>query len=285
MNRERPVLVLLDASVLRRGHFADGSLRIERMPWGRSELEVRIPGFRKRPDHQQEWLRQQVRCVPTIARLVRERVIEGYVSQEIQFEKGMGRFDEPVIGNVFWGVPLKTARVPVCRSRFIQGGWGEAFGKEGILYLCRTLRQMQTARARALSEMPELREHFHDFEKESLRSLGIFQSICKGLADAHLRDAYHLWTAERNGLDFFCIADRKFQNAIDTVRRHHGLPLKCKLVTPEELLDRVGVSELDSPPLQDGWFYDRWGFGEPVGMPRRPKVLERLKTYFGGRLR
>lgn len=184
----KPLRVLLDTSVLRRGHFATGAIKTQRLRWGDAEIDSKIPGFTKRPDHKDEWTQRQIQCIPTIARLISDGVIKGYKSKEIQFEL-IEAYNEPRIGNVFRDAPLKEARVPVYRSRFIQGGYGATFGKEGLLHVCRSLRDLDPERANEILSMPLCQDHFDEFESDSLRSIGIFHSVSRNISEKHLVDA------------------------------------------------------------------------------------------------
>ena len=85
-------------------------------------------------------------------------------------------------------------------------------------------------------------------EQENLLRLERFKSLCRGLSKKHYPDAFHLWTAETNRLDYFLTMDRKFPRALSTNRR---LDFRCKAVSPDELLNSLGVSERDPFPYTD----------------------------------
>jgi hypothetical protein len=86
------------------------------------------------------------------------------------------------------------------------------------------------------------------FEQENLLQLGQFKSLCRGLSEKHYPDAFHLWTAETNHLDYFLTMDRKFPRALSTNR---NLDFRCRAVSPDELLGCLGISKRDPFPYTD----------------------------------
>jgi hypothetical protein len=261
--------VLIDTSVLSEGHFARHETGIEAIPGYRRKLEMRIPGFVRRPVHHNRWRREQELCIPTIARLINEVRIEGLISREIQLEHARALKHEPCIGNVFSCVSLGEARVPVGRNRFFRGRHsGASWQREGLVALCRELLQIEPNEVAQQLTRPGLNSHFDEFERRSLLDLATFHEICRGITETHYPDAYHLWTAERNEMDFYCMIEKRFPNEVDRKQRQRRLRLRCQIVTPDGLLKKLGITELYPIPLREGWFYDRSGIGEELPKDR-----------------
>lgn len=69
--------------------------------------------------------------------------------------------------------------------------------------------------------------------------------------------------------------EKRFPDEVARLERQHGLPINCNVVTPEQLLARLGLAPLDPPPLRDGWFYDLSGASEPVIFVNNEPLSER----------
>jgi len=70
-----------------------------------------------------------------------------------------------------------------------------------------------------------------------------FQQIRIAIGDAHVDDAYHLWTAEEAALDAFLTMDRRFWN----VAKHgfRALDSTVLVMTPKELGEHLGLQPVD----------------------------------------
>ncbi|HZK14733.1 MAG TPA: hypothetical protein VFC55_09440, partial [Desulfobaccales bacterium] len=85
-----------------------------------------------------------------------------------------------------------------------------------------------------------------------IKSLNRFKELCCALDEKHYPDAFHLWTAEVNGLDFFLTADRKFINVMSKTSRSQ---LKTKPIAPVDFLDYLGIKEKELMPIPDYDFH------------------------------
>lgn len=72
-----------------------------------------------------------------------------------------------------------------------------------------------------------------EFERWNLARLHEFVELCRAVGPTRLGDAFHLWTALCNGLDYFLTTDRKF---LDALRRN--------ATDPELLVRAVSATEL-----------------------------------------
>lgn len=105
------------------------------------------------------------------------------------------------------------------------------------------------------------------FEIDSLRSIRWFQLLCERFAHPKGKehptnhesypDAFHLWTCERNSLDAFLTLDTTLQNTVDNFRRGKKCRIKIntQVLQPLEVLEKLGIQELDPVPIEAGRFY------------------------------
>ena len=99
-----------------------------------------------------------------------------------------------------------------------------------------------------LKRTPKLWNSLTLFERASIKRLQSFKSLCRHLPKNHFPDAFHLWTAEANGLDYFLMVDRKFANAVQGIS---GLNFRCRPISPEGLLKALSVPEIVPNPFSN----------------------------------
>ena len=100
-----------------------------------------------------------------------------------------------------------------------------------------------------------------DYYRQNFANLKRFREICEPITkntkakqdkkDEQIRDAFHLWTAEVNNLDYFLTADKKFINLM-TVSSKIDLPTPP--IAAATLLEKLGISKLDPLPVMDDRF-------------------------------
>ncbi|MGA2725713.1 MAG: hypothetical protein ABSG79_25300 [Bryobacteraceae bacterium] len=74
-----------------------------------------------------------------------------------------------------------------------------------------------------------------------------YLAIIKTVGDAHLGDAFHLWTAEEASLDVFLTMDKRFWNL--AYNQRHNLKSAVSVVTPKQLCDDLGLPPTDIKKL------------------------------------
>jgi hypothetical protein len=69
---------------------------------------------------------------------------------------------------------------------------------------------------------------------------------------------FHLWTAERHCLDALLTLDRKLPRLVDRVRneKKQEIAISIEVLRPLDLLQRLGISESDAVPINNGQFYN-----------------------------
>lgn len=241
------ISVLVDLSVRRYAVFTE-DVRIEkRINWGGREHTSLIAGWKRKRDRSatEAWLQKQISCLPTIARLAEEGAVECYSYPELMFEemRGSGGM-RGTFGDLFAGVNMKGCLSVVNRPRFRQNvDFSEYLRKKGLAEFCDFLLKLDPS---LLRKAPEFWNTLPAFEQENLMHLELFKSLCRRLPERHYSDAFHLWTAEANGLDYFLMVDKKFVNALGGIR---DFDFRCRPILPEQLLSALGITEIDPHPF------------------------------------
>jgi hypothetical protein len=76
-----------------------------------------------------------------------------------------------------------------------------------------------------------------------------FLQIRKATGDAHVDDAYHLWTAEEAALDGFLTMDKAFRNVVDHERK--AINSTVLVMTPKELGEHLGLQPVEIERLAE----------------------------------
>jgi hypothetical protein len=254
MGEDGPVKILIDRNVQARAVQSEPAVREQTIRWGKTDVTSEFHGYRGKRLPEGEWLVRQIKCLPTIARLAKEGRVLLFSSEELFFEsftaaRGLAGWS----GDLFRGVKISSVPAAVERSYFRQtidfgkhasGASQAEFYEEFLLKIDET------------TIVPLLEEHMDlpAFDLQNLRSVGRFRELCAGLDSSdHRRDAFHLWTAEANGLAYFLTMDRRFINVMTQTKKTE---LPTVPICPEDLLDALGGIERDLMPLKEGEFHD-----------------------------
>jgi|SRR6266404_3291895 len=246
----KKISMLVDLSVRRHAVFAEvKDVQIEkRINWGGREHTSVIAGWKRKPDRSatDPWLQKQISCLPTIARLAKAGTVDCYFSLELMFEENRGSGGmHGTFGDLFAGVKIKSCLPVVNRPRFRQNvDFGEHLREEGLPEFCDFLLKLDPSLLRL--HAPEFWNALPAFEQQNLLQLERFKSFCRRLSKRHYSDAFHLWTAEANALDYFLTVDGKFVNAVRSIRDFN---FRCKPISPEQCLSVLGITEIDPHPF------------------------------------
>lgn len=225
--------------------------------WGDMELTSEIAGYKRKlprnPEH--KWVQKQIECLPTIARLGQEGRLEFLTYNEIHFEGSQrpGGYPGNLMGDLFSGVNMSKIPPAIERSRIQGMDIREYVQRDVMINFCKFLLGVDE---RQMLGIPEICKRFPDFERASLENLERFRRLCDGLSIKQYPDAFHLWTGEVNGIDYFLTTDGKFIRAMTESKR---IELPCTHISPEELLNDMGVDELDPFPFEADQFYTFFG--------------------------
>jgi hypothetical protein len=252
----KPVSVLVDNCITSLSDIMVPTGKEDEISWVGGTKKYTISGYiRKSPRNENEqWLQRQIDALPTIARLARDGGISCHTYSELEYEAMLrpGSFPANIIGDLFENVEFSRVNAPITRSRFFSGD--ERFvQREAVIDFCKWLHD---PKVESLADRTDFQRLLPEFELNNLRHVGRFRDICQGLSKKQFPDAFHLWTAEVSGLDYFLSTDKKFIQAITKLDK---TDLPCKPISPEDLLSELGVTERDPFPYEEGQFYNLFG--------------------------
>ncbi len=260
--------IMIDSGIVFHPEFAKVATQEVSGSWGENSYLTNIPGLmRKEP--RKDVQQRQKEALFTIGRLIREERIEAYTYAELTFEQVRGKFEHSRF-NALENCNIRRCCPAIERSKFFSTTnitavfekGGEKDRKKGIV--SEGVDQIASVEfLRSLTkEMVETLilcvPNLSQFEIESLRNIHWFQHLCEQLPGPEdYPDALHLWTAERNSLDAFLTLDAKLQRKVASIRGCKKCPIKMKtqLMRPLELLEKLGIQELDPVPIEAGRFY------------------------------
>lgn len=264
--------MLLDTGVLSHSEFAVHATKQVSGCWGNRNVVAPIHGFvRKAADRNTDYQKQQ-EALFTVGRLIREGHVEAYTYVEILFERmrGKGRF--PVCD------ALKASDIQGCpsaleRSKFFKtldfremiskGGRKDrkAGVEPGTATQIAFLKWLCSLRKEGINALIEhaVQIGLDEFEVESLRNIEWFQFLCQrsGSPENYV-DVFHLWTAERNGLDAVLTLDKKLPNLLSHVGKEKvkKIEIRAQVLRPLDLLQKLGIDKPDPVPMDPDRFYD-----------------------------
>ena len=203
----RPFTVLLDGMIRPWGITHEWVLEDQTVNWGPLTLTVPVatvaPKPKLGPEH--EWLQEQLDCLPRIAELAERGHIKCFTTNEIEFET--------------WGRPGVTGKAT-----------------EFDLFRNVAIKKIPPAVGRSFlwpfnnGEWKERKDAFLDGIRNDR-----FLKLKEAIGSTHAADIFHLWSAEKAGLDCFLSADRKFINA---VRNQKRVLIRVCVLSPSELCER-----------------------------------------------
>ncbi len=232
--------------------------------WGR------ICRFRKKihddPEHQ-----KQIDALFTVGRLIRECKVNGFTYNELHFESIRGPGQEPEF-NAFSECTIERCTAPIERSKFFKtvslseyvSKGGKKDRKKGIpqtsfsqiAFIEWLLKLGSSDLDSAVKWAEEI--GLTDFELESLNRIDWLRFVCERFASReNYPDAFHLWAAERNGIDVFLTLEKKLPNKVQQIKseKNANFRIGTEVLRPLEFLKNLGVSELDPVPVKPGRFY------------------------------
>lgn len=234
--------LLIDNSAVSRGILAE-TLSVEAPNFGNRLLLYRA---KEAPGAEAAWIRDQTECLPTIARLAREGAIFLFTYDELRNEawRSPSAFPAQHFGALFRQVAVEEVPPAIRRDLFFQMSMSEYMDRKALLEFCDWLLQID---GDALAAKFSL---LSDFEKQNLRHIQRFRDICAPIKRSLRGDAFHLWTAETNGLSGFLTMDQSFGNRAAKIAL-----ASCPPIFPSTLLADLGVRKRDRMPFKYGRRY------------------------------
>lgn len=249
------VKLLIDNSVDSLAKIMQGAAKEQHLLWGDRFHTVRIVGLKRKAERSEDevWLRRQIECLPTMARLGRQGPLIFHTYDELTMEawRRPGSYPALPIGDLFNGIAYQHVGPAVERSRIFASDLFTE--REELIDFCNWLLCADVERVLA---NPAIAVKFPKFERDNLANVQRFRDICDGLSERQFPDAFHLWTGEVNDLHFFVTTDRKFIRAMRDTKR---IELLCNPISPEELLDEMMIEVRDPFPFEPDQFYTVWG--------------------------
>ncbi|HEY3742990.1 MAG TPA: hypothetical protein VGL53_24255 [Bryobacteraceae bacterium] len=174
------------------------------------------------PRDDEAFIAEQLPYLAALCKVAREGGCEFYTTFELKMEEFRQRGpDEGYLGiNLIRGVPMKETRSPIPRS--IAGGAGGNIG---------------------LTENEQM-DFFRSIQHPR------FLQIRKAVGEAHIDDAFHLWSAEEESLDVFLTLDGRFKRVVFTQTKH--INSSVAVLHPMELCEEMGLAPLDIDQLAAG---------------------------------
>jgi hypothetical protein len=234
-----PVSALIDTSVWRLAEFARPvKVRQTVTMLGREQT---LPTLAmKRIGPYEPWKERQIESLPTIARLACEGAIKLFDYDELELETLKGTILGGVVTHLLAKAPIFRAKSPIERSRFQQMDMQQYVDKSTFVKFCRWLLSLSTVQIEKSHDLSTGFSHPGSIES--------FKEIFSNLPETHYPDAFHLWTAEINGLDYFLSADKKFASVMTITKETR---LNTKVIAPRDLVESLGITKLDPLPIAD----------------------------------
>ncbi len=93
MISERPITVLVDNCINSLSDSMQGIIKEQKIIWGDTIHEVKVLGYERKPmpNADQEWKREQIKCLPTVGRIAREGKSSCIRTMNYKMSHGNGR--------------------------------------------------------------------------------------------------------------------------------------------------------------------------------------------------
>lgn len=206
------IKVLIDRNIERNAITHQSVERLKSIHWGGQNYSLSVVERQKIPLREDERFRnEQLPYLATVTELARAGDVMLFTSFELRMERIRQRAIGPgYVGlDMLDGVKVDTVRAPVDRTIAIA-----PFGRSSGL---------------------------NKAEQENfLRSIrdSRFVAIRNVVGEAHIVDAFHLWTAEVSDLDVFLTMDKRFLNVIEQERKK--IQSSVAVRSPRELCETLG---------------------------------------------
>lgn len=171
------------------------------------------------PRDDENFRAEQLPYLATVCNLAKEGRLQFFTSHEMRMEKlrQKGRCEGYLGINLLQDVPVKSVRGPVQRA-FLIGPTG----------------------THGVTEEEQM-EFFRSIQHPR------FLQIRNATGDAHIDDAFHLWTAEEAALDTYLTMDQRFWRVVNQKKKI--VDSVVLVMTPKELCEHLNVQPTDIEKL------------------------------------
>jgi len=189
----------------------------------------------QRRPRRNDWRQDEIDLLPQLGQLIRAGKIHAYSTFELENEHfRVLRLPSTMEEDIFAGCDFTLLGQPFDRSK-----WGlsldQLMDKQALILFCKNIFLNSTdSKIEDFIRSMRTNPHYNlsPFEEKCLRSRKQFQSMCRGVAETHIPDLWHLWTAEMHGLDAMITHDRKLTNVV----ARQKVTLKCKAMLSSTFL-------------------------------------------------
>ncbi len=215
-----PVSVFLDANIQKGAVDLRWIKERRHITWGDITQEVEVEAVRPRSPRSSKneaWLQSELDLVPEIGEAARREEIVCFDNQEVRFELHNLRYGGLVRSRMsaLHGVTIRKVPPPLPERAVVIGG-GASWEQQKKLWV-------SWLRSCADPRYAELRS--------ALGTLGT-------LAENTLVDLYHLYSAEKAGLNIFLTLDKN--SLVEPLRSQNQTKPGVSVLYPSELLARLG---------------------------------------------
>jgi hypothetical protein len=204
------------------------------------------------PHDTEPWLSEQIEWLPTIAKKADLKGIQLYSYPELRNES-WHRSVINKVGFVFADIEITEVDSAVERSYFQQSDLDSHLKKTRITDFYKSLLNFDPSKTDF--SLPVYKRLPLDMIN-NLKNIDRFKTICKGVSDNQLLDAFHLCSAETNNMDYFLTVDRKF---IRVMTQSKSIDLPCPPVSPSQLMEKLDEDDKTPFKYQKGEFVDFFG--------------------------
>lgn len=205
----KPHKVFADTMILKFGVIRRPAIEWRGVRWG--PIEQRLPVYTMAPPERAipEWLKKEVNCLRAVATFALEGRVEIYINDEIRLEVASTKYGSLVSGreSLFYGVKIKTIPPP--------------FEYDRIIVHWQDTRQ----------DIDRHRENILGTKRDQR-----FNQLKDALGANKNADAFHIYSAEKAGLDYYLTMDRKL---INSIRNQRGVTFNIKVLYPSEFVAEI----------------------------------------------
>jgi hypothetical protein len=214
--------VLVDRSLERHAGTHATRMMPHSVQWGAHQFE--LPVAQRSYDQPREnelFLREQLPYLVSLCRTAKDGKLAFFTSRELEMEAFRQRTSKQGYLGIDWFSGVQMINVPCPVDRF--ASWNKVidpavdFGKDEQLAFFRSITHPR------------------------------FLHLRTTLEDAHLADAFHVWTAEQASLDVFLTTDKRFLNNVQN--RLKAIGLMVPVMTPRQLCEKIGLLPSDIEQL------------------------------------
>lgn len=263
--------ILLDNGIFIHSEFAEECFKRVAINWGGTMQTSEVHGLARKPPDQNAEYQEQKEALFALGRLIREGKIEAFDYWEIRCERFRGTPSNQV-WNALRGCKIHDCSPAIRRSIFSRSIYFDDViakgGKEDVKrgVELRGASQIAFFKRLAAWTIPQINVlishaptlQFTQFEIDSLKGIEYFQFLCQRSGSIeNYPDIFHLWTAERNGLDAILTLDGKLPRLVSRVKKEkkRRFEIRTEVLKPIELLPRFGINKPDSVPVDANRFY------------------------------